>query len=207
MPPYEENPEFGPKTWAAKHLGIDTEQLKPMLQPAGDQTRNQEVNPTWIIRTNSQGKPRTEDVFKLASSRLNKIYDACGSDGFAKNADTAFFVPTADPALGAQLELSAGNGLQAALTGYGKALPPGAKITGWWGISDKNAKLLVQRKGLIVGVTSGSLSQVGRAIDLAHVDPFTKRRAFVYMPLDNETRDQMQGYVPGMNQSGRYYWL
>ena len=207
MPPYEENPEFGPKTWAAHQLGIDTDQLKPLLQPANDPSPTHSVNASWVIRTNTSGKPRTEDVLKLASSRQSKIYDPCGSSGFVKNADTAFFVPTTDPALGAQRELSAGNGLNAAIAGYGKPLPAGSKITGWWGISEKNATLLVARGGLIIGVTHGSISQVGKAIDVAYVDPFTKRRAFVYIPLSNEIRNQMQGLVPKMNQSGRYYWL
>lgn len=206
MSPYEETPEFAPKTWAATTLGIETDQLKPLLQPAGDATRNQEVNPTWLIHTNANGKPSTADVFKLVAARQSKIYEACGPDGFANNLETAFFVPTTDPALGARLELSPGNGLQAALNGYARPLPAGTKITGWWGISEKNAKLLVSRQALIVGVTHGSISQVGRVLDLAYTDPFTKRRTFVYMPLDNKIRDQMQGHVPGMNQTGRYYW-
>ncbi|WP_411732990.1 hypothetical protein [Paeniglutamicibacter sp.] len=207
MPPFEENPEFAPKTWGADKLRIDTDQFKLFLQPVEGDARDQETDPSWLIRTNAKGKPSTADVLQLVASRENRIYDACGTDGFAKNADTAFFVPTTDPKLGAQLELSPTNGLQAALTGYGKPLPKGAKITGWWGISEKNADILVARKGLVVGVTYGSISQVGRVLDIAYVDPFTKRRAFVYLPLGNEIRDAMQGYVPGMNQSGRYYWL
>lgn len=159
-----------------------------------------------LLETNEKGKVSYKSVLKL--SPVTKVYDPCGADGFKKNKETAFFVPTSDPDLGLSMMISESNGRAQALAALGRVLDKDEDVTGWWSISKPNADLLVKREGLIVSITAGWVSEVARVVELACVDPLTQRKAFVVKKLSIEIRDHMQGRLSSpINQTGRYYWL
>lgn len=164
------------------------------------------LNQAHLLGFNENGKVDLQDVLKL--SKVSKLYEPCGADGFKENADTGFFVPTSDPDLGLSMMLSMGNGYEQAEAALGRVPAAGEGITGWWSISQKNADLLVAREGLIVSITAGWVSEVARVIELACVDQITQRKAFLVRNLGREIRDAMQGRLSSpINQTGRYYWL
>lgn len=195
----ESNIEYVAKAAAARVLNTPVEKID-LLEKAG------------LITFNEKGKVRYQEVLNL--SQTTKIYDPCGADGFKKNANTAFFVPTSDPDLGLSMMLSPNNGYDQAEKALGRAPrknkngDPIEGITGWWSISLPNANLLVEREGLIVSITAGWVSEVARVVELACVDLITQRKAFLVEKLGEEVRDSMQGRLSApINQTGRYYWI
>lgn len=160
-----------------------------------------------MLGADQQGRIPLRDVEALLRAAAAKTYLPCTVEDFRSSDETAFFVPTSDPSLGAQMAISVSNGRNDALRGYGHPLPKGADVTGWWSISRSNAELLIERRGLVIGVTSTFVTEAGRAVDIAHTQTIGQRRALVFEPLSSDELRALRGKVPKMNPSGRYYWI
>lgn len=175
-----------------------------------DANRTQDVDKLIAARelgTDQQGRVLLGDVEALLHQAAASTYAPCSVGEFQSSDETAFFVPTSDPSLGAHLAISASNGRKQALRGYGKPLLKGTDVTGWWSISRANAELLIERRGLVIGVTSTFVTEAGRAVDIAHTQTIGQRRALVFEPLPIDELKALRGRVPKMNPSGRYYWI
>ncbi|WP_237237101.1 hypothetical protein [Rothia nasimurium] len=151
------------------------------------------------------------EVNRLAAIAANKTYTS-GVTQVNFNLPYAFAAPTNDCNLGAELSLSAHNGLTDAKKGFqnkfGITLQPGQSVTGWWAVDDSIAKDLAQNKRLILGIVGGLVIEVGRiSCTEFYARPEDNRKAFIIEKLDTIQSQKFIGYVPRMNNTGTYVQL
>lgn len=122
-------------------------------------------------------------------------------------APIAFAAPLSDPQLSPMLRLSTGNALNealAALQNKGISLGPNQFVSGWWSLSEKLMARLITEQEPILGVTGGFVVEVGYINGLAATTSYRNRHALVVTRGTNSDLRQYAGYIPKMNQTGKY---
>lgn len=151
------------------------------------------------------------EVDRLAAIAAKKTY-VCGKNKVDFDLPYAFAAPTSDPALGAELSLSAHNHLLDAKKGFhnkfGITIQAGQSITGWWAVDDAMAQDLAENKRLIFGVVGGLVQEVARIVSPHfYTNPADNRKAFIIEKLDETASKPYIGYIPRMNSTGTYVQL